>query len=80
MHLWKHMLALVLIAFAFAVPAQAAPRGVSTGLHASDVEPILRGIAAVSAQLGAYWGCVLALDDAETCVKIADDARRAIGG
>jgi len=51
---------------------------VSTGLHASDVEPLVRGVAATSAQVIAYVGCFLALDDDDVCVKIADDARTTI--
>ena len=48
---------------------------VSTGLHANEVEPLMRGVLAMSAQVMTYWGCFLALDDDDVCIRIADRAR-----
>jgi hypothetical protein len=78
MHLLKHLVALVLVALAFSTPAEAGKNGYSTGMHSSDVEPIVKGMVAMSAQLFTYSLCFLALDKDETCIKIADSAREKI--
>ena len=65
--------ALTLGSLAFATPARAA--GVSTGIQATDVAPLVRGVFAQSVQVFVYAGCFLALDDDQTCIEIAGKAR-----
>jgi hypothetical protein len=59
-------------------PAPHVDTRLKTGLHANDVGPIVAGVAAESAQVFVYAGCVLALDDHETCIEIASKARDAV--
>lgn len=81
----------VLFALAFAVPSQAspelsspAPRGVfaqplfATGMHANQVEPIVRGIAIETTSVAVYATCFLALASESTCVDVASKARASL--
>jgi hypothetical protein len=83
----------VLFALAFAVPSQAAPEVASiatprsktqpqvmfaTGLHANQVEPIVRGFAVETASVAVYTTCFLALASESTCVDVASRARTSL--
>lgn len=86
MHLLRATL-VVLFALAFAVPSQAAPELRTkvapalpaqlfvSGLHANQVEPLVRGVALQSAHVLVYAGCYLALASEDTCLQIASRAR-----
>ncbi len=91
MNLLRAMLA-VLFALAFAVPAQAAPERASlplrartqpqtifaTGMHANQVEPLVRGIAIETASVAVYTTCFLALASESTCVDVASKTRASL--
>lgn len=65
-------------ALALALPAQAAPKGelvFSTGLHAHEIEPLVRGVLAQGLQVAAFATCFLALDDDQTCIEISGRVR-----
>lgn len=81
----------VLCALAFAVPSQAAPEVAApmrakpqpqawfaTGMHANQVEPIVRGIAVETASVAVYTTCYLALASESTCVDVASKARASL--
>ena len=84
LHLLRATLA-VLFALALAVPAEASPEVRTrvqlpaqlfvSGLHANQVEPIVRGVFLESAAAFVYGGCWLALASEDTCLQIANDAR-----
>jgi hypothetical protein len=83
----------VLFALAFAVPSQASPELASsstprsrtqpqalfaTGMHANQVEPLVRGIAVETASVAVYTTCYLALASDSTCVDVASKARASL--
>ena len=82
----------VLFALAFAVPSQASPELASpvrtsraqpqamfaTGMHANQVEPIVRGIAIETTSVAVYATCFLALASESTCVDVASRARTSL--
>jgi hypothetical protein len=81
----------VLFALAFAVPSQASPEIASslrsrsqpqalfaTGMHANQVEPLVRGIAIETASVAVYTTCYLALASDSTCVDVASKARTSL--
>lgn len=71
-------LAVTFAALAFALPTRAAPKGevlFATGLHAHEVEPLVRGVLAQGLQVAVFTTCFLALDDNQTCLEISGKAR-----
>ena len=66
----RRLLPLV-ITLSFAAPATAAE-------PANDLFHLMRGVVATGAQVSAYAACWAAIDDEETCVKLADRAMRVI--